>query len=185
MQLAHTLFGPIMGQRQVNTFLQLALQVLHLLLQLARQSNLVGLRIHVDIQIDGVQAVHSEVTARLSVLVFKRRQVVQIHRFAIYDANGHLLQRLRILIRSQQQVYSFLVVNHLTHDILAPHEIADTLLYVIGRQAIVSQNHRIIGYLDILADAPRHLHALHILQPFQFGFHLSFNIFFQLFVAQV
>ena len=143
-----------------------------------------------DVQINGVQSIHSVVAPRLAILILVGGQVVQIHRFSIHAPYGHLFQRTGKLAGGDVESHTPAVsvslgMCHLTHHIDATDETAYGRFHVSRRKTVGSQHKRVVCNLYVFADASRHLHTPHIFDLLQRWFHLPLDVFLQLLIAQV
>ena len=160
LQFRLLFLGGIIGKGQIQAVTQSGFQLLYLLPDLPGEFNLVGIGIHDDIHVDGVQAVHPEITAGQPVLVFKRGQVVQVDDFPVHRFQRHFpdLARKARCFQVQGDT-AFLPVgvgiHHVPHDVGLADKAPDAVGHVRHGQPVIGYDQRIVSDLQIFGHLPR------------------------------
>ena len=184
------LLGCVVRQGQIHAVAQPGFQFLYFRTQLARQLYLVGIRIHDDVHVDGVQPVYAVVTARQPVPVFEGGQVVQIDNLPVHGLQGHLAylagKPRGLQVKGDTALLPFFIpVHHIAHDIRLSDKTFDAVLHVCYRQAIVRHDEGVVRNLHIFGSPAGHVHALHLFPCPYHRFDVFLHILFYLFAFQV
>ena len=180
----------IMCQRQIHAVAQPGFQFLYFRTQLARQLYLVGIGIHKNVHVDGVQPVYTVITARQAVTVFKGGQVVQIDNLPVHRLQGHLAYltgkpRCLQIKRDTALLPAFIPVHHVAHDVRLPDKTFDTILHISHREAVIGHYERVVSDFHIFGSASGHVHPHHFFPGSHHRLHVFLHIFLDLLTGQV